>query len=206
MQIKMVLIWGISVGVALVMNVFRFEYRHLVFPLLLVVLPFAAAEPKTLVARVALPQRGWREFGGITAAILVFFPPLFFLYHLVWMKASFVVPEGAALLDALRRSLLLTATAALPEEFFFRGWIQETVYVRLGAPAFLFISRKNLLTSFLFGAAHAIAFLNPLSAATFFPSLLFGWITERSDGSIVPSIFLHAVSNLVLFTLLCFIG
>ncbi len=206
MQINAILLYLAMTGTALVMNLARFEYRHFFFPLVLLLLPFVAARPGDLLARIALPRTGWRDLVWLAAAIVVLFPPGFFLYHLGWMKASFVVPDLPTIQDSLRKALLLALTAAVPEEFFFRGWLQETALARHAKTAFLFVSRKNLFAAALFGLAHAVAFLNPLAAATFFPSLLFGWLTERSGGSVVPAVILHAVANLVLFVLLCFVG
>ncbi|HOW51723.1 MAG TPA: CPBP family glutamic-type intramembrane protease [bacterium] len=206
MQIKTLVIWTAMTGSALAMNLTRFPYRHIAFPLLLLLLPFLVAPVRVLAERIAWPSRGIRELLLLSAAIIVLFPPAFFLYHIMWLGHIVAIPATTALVDAAVKSLMLALTAALPEEFFFRGWLQETALARHNKPTILFISRKNLFSSALFGAAHGIAFLNPLSAATFFPSLLFGWLTERSDGSIAPSIILHAVSNLVLFILLSFIS
>ncbi len=206
MQIKTVVIWTAMTGSALAMNLARFEFRHLAFPLLLLLLPFLAAPARLLTERLAWPPRGIRELLLLLTAIVVFFPPGFFFYHLAWLDHAVAMPAAAALVDAALKSLMLALTAAVPEEFFFRGWLQETALARHDKPAILFITRKNLFSSALFGLAHGIAFLNPLSAATFFPSLLFGWLTERSGGSIVPAVILHAVSNLVLFLLLAFLA
>ncbi len=206
MQLNAILLYLAMTGAALAMNLTRWEYRHLVFPLVLFLLPFAAARPGVLLKRMSLSETGWHELKWLMAAILLFFPPAFFFYHLVWMNASFVLPDPQSLQEAFNKAVLLALTAAVPEEFFFRGWLQETALAHHAKPAFLFVSRKNLLAAALFGIAHAIAFLNPLAAATFFPSLLFGWLTERSGGSVVPAIVLHAVANLVLFLLFCFIG
>lgn len=206
MQIKTLIIWAVMTGSALAMNLARFPLRHIVFPLLLLFLPFLAGQTRLLLTRLEWPARGIRELLLLLAAIIVFFPPGFFIYHLVWLDGSFAPPSTAAVLDAVFKSLMLAVTAAVPEEFFFRGWLQETALARHEKPVVLFITRKNLFSSALFGLAHGIAFLNPLSVATFFPSLLFGWLTEKSGGSIVPAVILHAVSNLVLFILLAFLA
>jgi membrane protease YdiL (CAAX protease family) len=206
MQIKTLIIWAAMTGSALAMNLTRFEFRHIGFPFLLLFLPFLAGQTAQLYTRLAWPRTGLRTLLWLSVTIAVFFPPGFFFYHLMWLGAAFTVPSSAAIQSAVIRSLMLVVTAAIPEEFFFRGWLQETALARHDQPVFLFISRKNLFASALFGLAHGIAFMNPLSAATFFPSLLFGWLTERSGGSIIPAVILHAVSNLVLFILLSFVG
>lgn len=196
----------VMTGSALAMNLARFEFRHVAFPLLLLSLPFFAGQIEQLYARLAWPKSGLRTLLWLLIAIVVLFPPGFFWYHLAWLNSAFALPSSAAIQDAVIKSVMLAVTAAIPEEFFFRGWLQETALARHDKPVFLFITRKNIFASALFGLAHGIAFLNPLSVATFFPSLLFGWLTERSGGSVIPAVILHAVSNLVLFILLSFVG
>lgn len=201
-QIKPFILWGVMTGAAFAMNLAVLPYRQALFPLLLFLLPFFGAPAAIIVGRLAWPATGLREFAWLASAIVVLFPPAFFFYHFIIGGAVPAAPDAAALTAALRKSALLAVVAALPEEFFFRGWLQQTAFAHLERRLFLFISARNLLTSALFGVAHALAFQNPLSAATFFPSLLFGWLTERSGGSVIPAVLLHTVANLVLFLLL----
>jgi membrane protease YdiL (CAAX protease family) len=87
---------------------------------------------------------------------------------------------------------------ALPEEFFYRGFLQGRLRdawpggrtflgARLG-PAFW-------LTAALFALGH-LAIFQVWRLAVFFPALLFGWMRERS-GSVVGAALLHAASNLL---------
>lgn len=87
---------------------------------------------------------------------------------------------------------------ALPEEFFYRGfvqtrlrdaWPQGRVFfgARLG-PAFW-------LTAALFALGH-LAIFEVWRLAVFFPALLFGWMRERS-GSVVGAALFHAAANLL---------
>lgn len=87
---------------------------------------------------------------------------------------------------------------ALPEEFFYRGYLQTRLRdawpqgrllwgARLG-PAFW-------LTAVLFALGH-LAIFQAWRLAVFFPALLFGWMRERS-GSVVGAALFHAASNLL---------
>lgn len=87
---------------------------------------------------------------------------------------------------------------ALPEEFFYRGfvqtrlrdaWPQGRVFfgARLG-PAFW-------VTALLFALGH-LAIFQVWRLAVFFPALLFGWMRERS-GSVVGAALFHASANLL---------
>jgi membrane protease YdiL (CAAX protease family) len=92
---------------------------------------------------------------------------------------------------------------ALPEEFFYRGYLQTRLRdvwpggkrrlfgVRLG-PAFW-------LTAALFALGH-LAIFQVWRLSVFFPALVFGWLREKTD-SILPAVIFHALSNLTLFVL-----
>ncbi len=86
---------------------------------------------------------------------------------------------------------------ALPEEFFYRGFMQARLRdawpqgrvlfgVRLG-PAFF-------LTAVLFALGH-LAIFEVWRLAVFFPALLFGWMRERT-GTVLGSAVFHAACNL----------
>lgn len=79
---------------------------------------------------------------------------------------------------------------ALPEEFFFRGWLQTLL-------------RKNLkpvlailVTSLLFALAHSLIQVQWWHFSIFFPGLVFGWLKEKT-GAITAPILFHAVSNIL---------
>jgi uncharacterized protein len=77
--------------------------------------------------------------------------------------------------------------AALPEEWFFRGYFMA----RLGNTA-----RANLISSIFFSLLHGLTRGWLAAPLVFLPSLLFGWIFQRTrDLPLV--ILLHAVMNLV---------
>ncbi len=91
---------------------------------------------------------------------------------------------------------------ALPEEFFYRGYIQKRLRavwpqgrtlwgVRLG-PAFW-------VTAVLFALGH-LAILKPWRLAVFFPALLFGWLRGKT-GTVLASTLFHAACNLLMLML-----
>jgi membrane protease YdiL (CAAX protease family) len=97
---------------------------------------------------------------------------------------------------------------ALPEEFFYRGFLQTRLRdawpegrrflgVRLG--------RAFWVTAVLFALGH-LAILQVWRLGVFFPALIFGWMRERS-GSVVGGALFHAASNLLVLVLdACFFG
>ncbi len=100
---------------------------------------------------------------------------------------------------------------ALPEEFFYRGYLQTRIRDLLSARRkaraeggegrrILGISAPNLAASILFAIGHVLvpvggAFM-VTRAAVFFPSLVFGWLRERTD-TIAASVVYHAGANLM---------
>jgi len=77
--------------------------------------------------------------------------------------------------------------AAIPEEWFFRGYFMT----RLGGD-----TRANLISSVFFSLMHGLTRGWLIASQVFLPSLLFGWVFQRSrDLPLV--ILLHAFSNLM---------
>jgi membrane protease YdiL (CAAX protease family) len=87
---------------------------------------------------------------------------------------------------------------ALPEEFFYRGWLQARLKrVWPGGPRLLgvVVGPALLVTSALFALGH-LAIFQVSRLAVFFPALLFGWLRERT-GTVVGSTLLHAGCNIL---------
>ena len=96
---------------------------------------------------------------------------------------------------------------ALPEEIFFRGFLLKRMQGKLG-----FLG-ANLVQSLLFGLIHALMFIQLTGylkafAILVFISLIayvFGAINEiKASGSILPSVFIHALANTVVGLLFAF--
>ena len=83
---------------------------------------------------------------------------------------------------------------ALGEEVFFRGFFYSTFENEEIIKGLL--SKNNLLSSLLFGIAHALIYYEPSMFKAFFPSLVMGWLYERSGSILAPAVF-HFLSNLV---------
>ena len=202
--IAFILIAVISV-LSFFMNKYRFPARHFVFPAALFILPLLCDKtfrPKNLFLPSA---KGFKLFLWVSIATIVFYPPLFFAYNLGFMHRALATPSTNELMNAITKGLIAIAVAAIPEEFFFRGYIQEHVFASADRRIMKILSVKNLCTSIIFGLVHAFAFLDITRAATFFPSLLFGLFTEKSRGRIFYSISYHVVSNILAFILWTFI-
>lgn len=106
---------------------------------------------------------GWTGLSVVAAAILVWRP------------------------SASAFALSTLATAALPEEWFFRAYFME----RMGRGI-----RANVLASLLFCLLHGLTRGWTAAALVLAPSLFYGWLYQRTRD--VPLLALaHALSNLV---------
>jgi membrane protease YdiL (CAAX protease family) len=110
------------------------------------------------------------------------------------------LPEPSWLLWELASQFLLVA---FPEEFFYRGFLQQHLKRLLpNGPSFLGITcwPALALTSLLFALGHLLAFPSPERLLVFFPSLLFGWLRERGQSLGGPALF-HTLCNVLQSTL-----
>mgnify|MGYP001171569095 FL=1 len=128
----------------------------------------------------------------------IIFPPYIIGYH-IWhsigagQEFSFAWPEKFLGMTFIEQTLFI----ALPEEFFYRGWMLSVFEKRrpdstrlMGAP----FGKAVLYTSLLFALAHLAAVPSPFRLAVFFPSLLFCWMRLKR-GSLISPILLHGLSN-----------
>ncbi len=146
---------------------------------------------RTRVLRSALVALGWAAvFAVIT------FGPFFLGWRFFWH------PRGAfglhvTLYEVLNEIFGQLVIIALPEEAFYRGYLQSRLdealpqRVRiLGAS----IGPSLLVTSVIFALGHFATIREPARLAVFFPSLAFGWLRSRTGG-IGAGVAFHASCN-----------
>jgi membrane protease YdiL (CAAX protease family) len=95
--------------------------------------------------------------------------------------------------------LIQLLLVALPEEFFYRGYLQkrlEEIYPKRWSFGPFHLSVSNLTTSALFALAHFVVGFDPRRLSVFFPSLMFGWLRDRTGGLAAPIVY-HAACNLM---------
>jgi hypothetical protein len=88
---------------------------------------------------------------------------------------------------------------ALPEEWFFRGYLQTRLDQRLGTRWRVLgvdIGPGLLWSALLFALLHPILIPGVHRLLVFFPALLFGWLRART-GNIGASVVVHAACNLL---------
>jgi membrane protease YdiL (CAAX protease family) len=151
-------------------------------------------EPVPLsVSRIIADTRSAVGWAMIASLLLL---PLFWLGFVIWWRPHHGFdPTLAPSLDEVIGQLLVIA---LPEELFYRGYLQtalEDAAARkrrvLGAEVGVGLA----LSSAIFAAGHLLTEPHPGRLAVFFPSLVFGWLFARTRG-VGAAILFHAACNL----------
>ena len=147
----------------------------------------------------------YRRLVGDTAKALgwallmaaIFYPPFWYGYTVWWKVAqpfSLAFPD-----DFASRALGQVLVIALPEEAFFRGYLQSALdghwkgrcWRVLGAE----LGPGWILSAAIFAVGHLLTIPNPARLGVFFPALLFGWMRARSGG-VGAGVLFHAMCNL----------
>jgi hypothetical protein len=146
---------------------------------------------------LALPLLG-RELAVALAVCAMVFPPFvlgFYLWHAPEQPFAFLPHSQFT-------SYLLTqvVVVGLPEEMFFRGYMQgrlEDAWPRrvrlLGADVSLL---ALVVQAALFAVLHFVVEVHVARLAVFFPALLFGWLRSLRR-SIGAAVFVHALCNVL---------
>lgn len=142
---------------------------------------------------------------GISLLFLIFSIVVFSQFASSKTATADFSGKGIGALPAILAFAILGT--ALPEEIFFRGFLLKMVQGKLG-----FLG-ANLVQSLLFGLIHALMFIQLTGYLRAFAILVFicliayvlGAINEKkADGSILPSVFIHALANTVVGLLFAF--
>jgi uncharacterized protein len=148
------------------------------------------------IGRDALQASGW----ALALAAVCFIPFLFGFRvwaHWVWHVArpfQLSLAAGHFGSEALAQLLIV----ALPEEAFYRGYLQTRFDDAWPGRLRLFganLGPSVVVTSAIFALGHFATIHDPARLAVFFPSLAFGWLRARTGGVGAPVLF-HAMCNL----------
>jgi len=162
-------------------------------PVLLLALTKRAHEPYGLT----LSNPGTWRFHVIVAG--GFFVP-YLLAHFVWgtfwqgREFDFRLPAGLEV-AAINQVLAI----GLPEEMFFRGYLQTQFDKVWRKPWTVLGARCGwglVLAAALFAVCHVFNG-GPARLIVFFPGLWYGWLRSRTDTIAVPALY-HAASNLLM--------
>jgi len=121
---------------------------------------------------------------GLKVSFIILLPSL---WYLIFRSSQIILPS----LNTIAFHLFLVS---LPEEIYFRGFMQEIIGNNI---------RGVVIVSVFFSLIHLpkLIFDSDLSSAlTFFPSLVMGYLYMRTS-NILPSVIFHFTANII-FTML----
>ena len=142
-----------------------------------------------------------RWFAAFRLCLLMNFllwPWYAFLYHhWVWILGektyTGTLPENLLLICAYHFFYV-----AIPEEFFYRGYMQgrfAEIYKKKWNIFGVSMGWGSVITSIFFAFGHSIVMHQWWHFAIFFPSMLFAWMREKSGGVVAGAMF-HATCNI----------
>jgi len=155
--------------------------------------PFGIFELGRVVRR-GLPS-ALRESGVALGVAAVIFPPFavgFYFWHGAAHPFRWNLPPDFASFVAAQ-----LVVVALPEEVFFRGWVQTRLHDAFAPRRVLgaWLHPGVLVAqSVLFAIVHVFAEPHPARLAVFFPGLVFAWL-RGWRGGVGAAIVFHALSN-----------
>ena len=146
-------------------------------------------------------QQWWVSVKLALLVGVILLPPFLLLNHFWQMLVyglnfhpRYVIGFAWVLVDQL-------FLVAVPEEIFFRGWLQSRLNRVYPAKWKLFgvpLGWSWLLTAALFAVAHSLVTYHWWHFAIFFPALVFGWMREKT-GTIMGSSLFHCFCNLTAY-------
>lgn len=195
---------GVYVVVSLLFLLIRKTgfYPHFLIPFLLLYLPFfLIRKEKRDLKDFGLEPRNW-GFDDLTlvlkASVTVLLPYVFLQQLLVGGARQQQLMSLEKIFSLILIELFLVS---LPEEVFFRGYLQ-THLENIFSKRFHFLGTRFgfglILTAALFVLSHFLFTRRLFSLAVFFPALVFGWLKERTGKVLAPAVF-HALANIIYF-------
>ena len=131
------------------------------------------------------------------AFALITFVPFFFGWRTFWHahgKFGLHVQAWETINEVFGQLVII----ALPEEAFYRGYLQSRLDDALPGRVRVFgaqVGPALIVSSVIFALGHFATIREPARLAVFFPSLVFGWLRARTKG-IGASVAFHACCNL----------
>jgi uncharacterized protein len=151
--------------------------------------------PESIDPRRVL-RSGLRALVVASVMLVVVAIPFWFGYRAWFSRGAFSFARTVPNVDAVLGQLFVIA---LPEEAFYRGWLQTRLDARFGKEVRVLglpLTGGIVLTSAIFAVGHFLTIPNPARLAVFFPSLLFGALRRR-EGGIGAAFVFHAMCNLL---------
>jgi membrane protease YdiL (CAAX protease family) len=175
-------------------------YPYIIVPFLLLYLPFfLIRNEKKNLRHFGLEIGDWRVsdlVSALKASVAVFIPYIIFCLVFIGNSPLAGFDSPGKILSLVFSEIFLVG---LPEEVFFRGYLQtslEDVFLKRFRFLGVTFGLGLILTAAFFSLNHLLLTGRLFSLAVFFPALVFGWLKERTGKIPAPAIF-HALANIV---------
>lgn len=201
---QVLLIWLIVIAISSLANAFGSalgEWGALVTPIVLLYTPLLIYQKRRLP--LDFIDKSWLQVKQsliyFSLASLVIFPVFLLGAHLYqsFLGYSYQSASMNGLLNLILGQIIMVA---LPEEVFFRGYMQKelkTIFKKDYQIGLLSVNKGVLLTSFLFAISHSLITVQWWHLFIFFPSMIFAFLKEKT-GTILAPILFHASSNILM--------
>jgi membrane protease YdiL (CAAX protease family) len=221
--VEVVLAFGFAIGVAALLYhaqgvPFIHENLHALVAAVFLVLPQVLLRQRGNIERYGFTLARWRFGAAVAALAIALVLPLytggFIAYNrfLCGHRPSLVIGSCWRMMHPILRfppdfGMQIVAqlvVVALPEELFFRGYVQgrlEDAWVpqtRLGGAR---VGAAWIVGALLFALGHYLVTFDPLMLTRFFPGLVFGWMYARTRSILAGTLF-HAACNLLMDVLI----
>ena len=164
--LKTFLLPSILFATAAFVAMFALQSRDWLLPVLFMLLPFV--DLQLSMPRIAFGRQSLISWAILSVVIIL------------------LLLQNAQLVDLFTMMVLV---AALPEEWFFRAYLQKRLGNHIAA---------ILIVSLLFSLMHFITQSSAIAWLVFVPSIFFGWVYKKTDDLILV-VLLHALSNLLYY-------
>lgn len=138
---------------------------------------------------------------GLLASLLLI--PYFMVFAFWFGIPDMDFLKGSWFMGWIKMGLYQTFYIALPEEFFFRGYLQTRLNQIFGKYQLILGVETGwglFITAMIFMLFHLVLAMNFWNFAILVPALIFGWLREKTGSITAPTVF-HALCNIMLFTL-----
>lgn len=205
LSIEIILVTIISIGICKLLQT-CFRDNEAVMTLAVPVILITAAIIPTILRGKNLSQIGFRtgdirlQLKALFVAFIVVFPSLvigilLLDHYKVPLPMRPIIPEGRLCIWFCYQILF----AAIPEEIFFRGYLQSNIIYLLNTVT----GKKNgflewygiIICAVAFAVSHALLLGSAISLITFFPGLIMGWLFFRTNSLLAPILF-HVIANI----------
>ena len=132
---------------------------------------------------------------------LIVFPAAFFVNHFCQMIIFYKGYHAGTSPYLVTHIVVQLLLIAFPEEFFFRGFLQEAIHRVLPPNKKVFgvpFGWGIIILSLIFAFSHSIISLQWWHAFIFFPALVFSWLKEKTGTIWAPALF-HWACNVFAF-------